>query len=70
MKMGEEKQRVYFRPADRSLQAYKDWVMAETRFFTHGRTGNNENELTPEEWKAAWRKYWDLPEKKNTRTAA
>jgi hypothetical protein len=43
------------RPQDRSLEAYKAWMMDLAKKLT---TGSAELKWTEEEWITNWKKYW------------
>jgi hypothetical protein len=42
-------------PKDRSLEAYKAWIMDIAKKVT---TASTEVRWTEEEWAANWKKYW------------
>ena len=44
------------RPQDKSVEAYKTWIMEIAQRLT---TGEFTVELTEIEWKQNWRDYWD-----------
>jgi hypothetical protein len=49
-------EKIYGRPADDSLQAYKDFIIS----FTARLTGKPEDDdTTEEEWVASWKKFWN-----------
>jgi hypothetical protein len=47
-------ERSYLRPMDKSLQAYKDWIMAMAKSLNP----NAKNTMTEEEWVQRWKKFW------------
>jgi hypothetical protein len=49
-----EPRRFYSRPADRSLQAYKDWILGMTLALNP----DAKDEITEDEWHRAWQKFW------------
>jgi hypothetical protein len=48
-----EPRRFYGRPADRSLQAYKDFILGMTLALTQAK-----DEITEDEWRRAWQEFW------------
>ena len=42
------------RPVDKTLAAYKEWILGIAEQLTGKRT----DDLTPEEWQADWRAFW------------
>ena len=49
-----EPRRFYGRPADRSLQAYKDWILGMTLALNP----DAKDEMTEDEWRRAWQEFW------------
>jgi len=44
----------FFRPADRSLQAYKEFILGITRALDP----KAKDEWTEEQWQQAWEEFW------------
>ena len=57
MSSEEPKKRVYTRARDKSLQAYKDWLLGTVMAMT-GKTREEADSMTEEEWEAGWREFW------------
>jgi hypothetical protein len=49
-----EPRRFYGRPANRSLQAYKDFVLGMTLALNP----DAKDEMTEDEWRRAWEEFW------------
>ncbi len=47
--------RVYARPADRSLQAYKDFILTILAAVSPDAI----DDQSEEQWQAAWQKFWN-----------
>lgn len=50
----QQPRRFYFRPADESFAAYKDWITG----ITLALGGSLDGEITEKEWHEAWRRFW------------
>ena len=48
----------YSRPKDRSLQAYKDWIMGVMKRILP----DAEDTMTEEKWVESWKKFWSKAE--------
>ena len=44
------------RPRDKSVEAYKAWIMEISQRLT---TAKQAIELTESEWRASWKEYWE-----------
>jgi hypothetical protein len=49
-----EPRRFYGRPADRSLHAYKDFILG----ITLALNPDAKDEITEDEWRQAWQEFW------------
>jgi hypothetical protein len=49
-----EPRRFYGRPTDRSLQAYKDFILGMTLALNP----DAKDEITEDEWHQAWQEFW------------
>jgi hypothetical protein len=49
-----EPRRFYGRPADRSLQAYKDFILGMTLALNP----DAKDEITEDEWRQSWQEFW------------
>jgi hypothetical protein len=49
-----EPRRFYGRPADRSLQAYKDFVLGMTLALNPAA----KDDMTEEQWRESWQAFW------------
>jgi hypothetical protein len=49
-----EPRRIYGRPADRSLQAYKNFI----RHMTLALNPDAKDDMTEEQWRQAWEEFW------------
>lgn len=56
--------RLFSRPADRSLVAYKEWIrgMYEA-LMTQASLPVEEDDMTKEEWVSSWKNFWKGAEK-------
>lgn len=55
----------FSRPADRSLQAYKDWIQDMARALESSAgvkmtEARAEDHVTEEQWEASWKKFWGM----------
>ena len=50
-----ENRKMFSKPRDQSLQAYRDWIMGMYKFLT----GKDDDNTSDEEWKLDWQKYWE-----------
>ena len=48
----------FSKPKDKSLQAYKDWIMGVTLQFNP----NAKDTKSEEEWIESWKKFWSKAE--------
>jgi hypothetical protein len=51
---GSERRRFYGRPADRSLRAYRDFILGMTLAVNP----NAKDDMTEDEWQQAWEEFW------------
>ena len=49
-----EPRRFYGRPADRSLQAYKDFILGVTLALNPAA----KDDMTEEQWRESWQAFW------------
>ncbi len=45
---------VLTRPANKSLEAFKEWVMGTVKALG----GSNEKQPSENEWESAWKEFW------------
>jgi hypothetical protein len=48
-------QRLYLRPADKSLAAYKTFILDMQQHLTR----NRDDKLSEDEWVAYWKEFWE-----------
>jgi hypothetical protein len=49
--------RLYTRPRDKTLEAFKAWIIQMTEHLT-GKKGDD-GSMTEQEWIEAWKKFWE-----------
>lgn len=54
--MTEKPKLVFSRPADKSLEAYKEWIQGTAKAL--GLKNGKENSLSGDEWVIAWKEFW------------
>ena len=59
--MSSKKPVVFARPRDRTLEAYREWVIKVGIALT-GKTEEEFDTLTPEQWRKAWEEFWEEDE--------
>ncbi|MDD4794930.1 MAG: hypothetical protein PHX97_05960 [Dehalococcoidales bacterium] len=50
-----EPEKLYIRPADKSLAAYKGFILDMQEHLT----GNRNDSMSEEEWVDSWREFWE-----------
>jgi len=43
------------RPRDKTLAAYKEWILELTKRFT----GSDNDDMTEAQWEAEWKAFWE-----------
>jgi hypothetical protein len=53
-----DKSKLFLRPADKSLEAYKNFVKSMVCHLNRGQT-LDEDDMTEAEWEADWKEFWN-----------